>query len=165
MTQITSSLPTLESCDNYNTKEENNFIHSDECEMEIVISEVHGNAIDEYFGHNEDSEDPMLKEEDTYNIFKENFESMSMEEIHLTNPEYSYQFNLKPMTINQVPFDVSNEVVQNFYNSPHEETYCSRLVENGQEDIHYDDIEIVDEFAKITEGSFYPNESEREISK
>ena len=158
MTQMTSSLPTLESFDKCNTKEENDFVHSDECEMNLIISDVHGNAIDEYFGLNEESGDPMLNEANTYYIFKENFELMNIEEIHLTNPEYSNQFNLKAMNINHEPFDIYNTSL--IY-----ETDCSRRLENEQEDGHYEDIEIIDEFAKITEESFYPNEFEEEISK
>ena len=126
-------------------------------EMEIVISEVHGNAIDMYFGLIEELKDPMLNDVNTFNVFKQNFESMNVEELHLTNPEN--QFNLKAMDINQEPFDIHNEALPDFHTSPNED--CSRHVENEEEDTHYDNIDIIDEFAKITEESFYPNESEK----
>ena len=157
MIQDTTSLQTLEIFDRCNVKEDNNGINSAECEMDIIISEVHGNAIDKYFGLNEESKDPMLNDVNTYNVFKENFESMNVEELHLTNPEY--QFNLKALNINQEPFDIHNEALPDFHTSPNED--CSRLVENEKQDTHYDNIDIIDEFAKITEESFYPNESEK----
>ena len=151
MIQGTTSLHTLEIFDRFNVKEDNDDIHSDECEMEIIISEVHENAIDKYFGLNEESKDPMLKDGDTYNFFKENFESMNMQEIHINNPECSFQFNHKPLNINQEPFEVYDQVLQDFHNSINGEADCSRLVENEQEDAHYEDMEIIDEFAKINE--------------
>ena len=151
MIQDPTSLHTLEIFDRCNVKEDNHDINSAEFEMEIIISEVHGNAIDKYFGLNEKSKDPMLKDGDTYDIFKENFESMNMQEIHINNPEYSFQFNHKPLNIKQEPFEVYDQVIQDFHNSINGEADCSRLVENEQEDAHFEDIEIINEFAKKTE--------------